>query len=56
MTIYWTHTGLRITYDGKMLVVEDLNPEVKIQNRMFNSEIFWIGLKLVWASIWTWRP
>lgn len=51
MNIFWTYTGLRITYDGDYLTVEDLNPETKIRTRMSRHEIMVIGYKLIWASL-----
>jgi hypothetical protein len=50
MTIYWDKTGPLIKYDGDLLVVEDLNPEQRMQWRMSRSEMIRAGLRFIWAA------
>lgn len=55
MNAFWTHTGLRISYDGMIFKVEDLNPEIVIRNRLFRSEVLSIGFRLILAALFARR-
>lgn len=47
----WCNTGLKITADQGFLIVEDLNPEAKIRNRVSRWELFRIGFWLIRKSL-----
>lgn len=50
MMIFWLPTGLKIDYDGEIFEVEDLNPQVKIRNRLSRFEMFKIGIRCIKAA------
>jgi hypothetical protein len=50
MTIFWNKAGPLIKYDGKLLVVEDLNPEQRMQWRMSRWEMLRTGLRFMLAA------
>lgn len=54
-TLWWTHTGLKITYEYPYLVVSDLNPETRIKNHFYREQLFWLGLKMIWTALSPWR-
>jgi hypothetical protein len=47
MTLFWHGSGPKIAYSDGMIVVENLNPQVKTRWRMSRAEMF----KLGWACI-----
>lgn len=50
--ILWHPTGPLLAYDSTgCLIVEDLNPEVRIRFRLEQWEMFKIGLKFLWLSL-----
>jgi hypothetical protein len=50
MTIYWDKTGPAIRYDGSLLVIEDLNPEMRTQWRMSRWEMLRTGWRFILAA------
>lgn len=52
MKIYMHETGPLVTYDGAMLRIEDLNPEVKTKWRMTRWEMVRFSLAALWSAIW----
>ena len=50
-TIYMHNTGPLIVYDGGMLRIEALNPEVKTKWRMSRSEVLHMGLRTMYAAL-----
>lgn len=50
MTIYWDKTGPLVKYDGSLLVIEDLNPEVRTQWRMSRWDMIRTGLRFILAA------
>jgi hypothetical protein len=50
VTIYWHQTGPAIRYDGSLLVIEDLNPELRTQWRMSRWEMVRTGWRFIWAA------
>lgn len=46
----WRNTGLKITTEKGVLVIEDLNPDAKIRNRVSRWELFRIGFWLIRKS------
>lgn len=50
MTLFWDHTGPLIKYDGEVLKVEDLNPEMRLQWRMSRGEMLRLGWRCIAAA------
>jgi hypothetical protein len=50
MTLFWSHTGPLVRYEGGVLHIHDLNPEVKTQWRMSRFTMFKFGLRALWAA------
>ena len=51
MTLYCHRAGPRIQYGGKMLYIEDLNPEMKTKWAMSRKEMFILGWRFMIASL-----
>lgn len=49
--LIWKPEGPAITYDGRVLHVEDLNPHVRTKWRMSRWEMFVFGCKAILASV-----
>lgn len=49
--IFVSPCGPLITHDGRVLRIEDLNPEVKIKWVLGKTEMLKIGLGIIWAGI-----
>ncbi len=47
MTLFWDHTGPRVTYQDGLLEVENLNPQVATHWTMPRGEMF----KLAWRCL-----
>lgn len=47
----WRPTGLKISADNGILLVEDINPEKVIRNRVTRWELFRIGFWLLRKSL-----
>ena len=48
--LYQHPAGPRVTYGLHLLVIEDLNPQLRTQWRMTRWEMFVFGLKAIWAA------
>jgi hypothetical protein len=42
-TIFWHPTGPKLSWDGKTFLIEDLNPEARIEWMMSSQELADIG-------------
>jgi hypothetical protein len=42
-TIFWRPTGPKLSWDGKTFLIEDLNPDARIEWRMDARELEQIG-------------
>ncbi len=51
MTLFWDPTGPLLKYDGDILLIEDLNPQLSTQWRMSRKEILRLGLRCILASL-----
>ena len=50
-TIFFDNTGPLVQYDGELLYVEDLNPQVETKWRMSRWEMIRFGFKAILAGI-----
>lgn len=52
MTLFWMPEGPMMKYEHATLKIFDLNPKAEIRWRFTRWEIFRLGLKCLWASVW----
>lgn len=50
MTLYWHETGPLVKYDGEMLHIEDLNPQVKTKWHMSRMDMLRLGWRCILAA------
>jgi hypothetical protein len=50
-TLYWHQTGPLMRHDGKMLHVENLNPQIETRWSMNRWQMFRLGLRCILASL-----
>lgn len=51
MTIFWHPTGPLVKYEGGLLLIEDLNPEMKTKWRMSRGEMLRFGWRCLLAAM-----
>lgn len=52
-TIYFDQTGPLVRYDGEMLHIQDLNPEIETRWRMSRWDMVRFGLRAIRAAFST---
>lgn len=50
-TLFLDHTGPLVRYDGDLLYIDDLNPQVETRWRMSRSEMFRFGWRCIVAAL-----
>ena len=50
-TLYIDQTGPLVRYDGELLHISDLNPEIETRWRMSRLEMLRFGIRAAWAAI-----
>lgn len=52
-TLYFDNTGPLVRYDGEMLFISDLNPEIETRWRMGRTEMFLFGVRAIVAALFS---
>jgi hypothetical protein len=51
MTLFWHPTGPLLRYSGGVLLIEDLNPELRTRWRMSRLEMLRLGWRCIAAAL-----
>jgi hypothetical protein len=56
MTLWFHPSGPKLSYRRGALYIDDLNPAMRLTWVLRRTELFWIGMRCLWAAVVSGRP